>query len=133
LVPCGSNTASLLFVAQQVFGVCADQGAVAGVPAGSGAAVGGAAGGLDQTASQQAITAVGGAQQNPCGSNTASLLFVTQQDFGECADQGAVAGVPAGSVAAGHGAAGGLGQTGAQERKSAVGGARQEPCWSSLS
>src|SRR5699024_12151004 len=50
-------------------------------------------------ASQQAITAIGGAQQNPCGSNTASLLFVTQQDFGECADQGGLVGETAGAVA----------------------------------
>src|SRR5690606_39998795 len=41
--------------------------------------------------SQQVITAVGGFQQNPCGNNSASLLFVTQQDFGTCAvDEGAV-------------------------------------------
>ncbi|MGH7921654.1 MAG: hypothetical protein ACREQM_17195, partial [Candidatus Dormibacteraceae bacterium] len=91
--PCGGNTASLFFVTQQDFGQCADESAFGSSDPsaiGNAGATGvGRTGGADQTASQQTITAIGGAQQNPCGSNTASLFFVTQQDFGQCADESA--------------------------------------------
>ncbi|MGH9138070.1 MAG: hypothetical protein ACRD0G_13670, partial [Acidimicrobiales bacterium] len=78
--PCGSNIASLFFVTQQDFGACAEAGDGHGTGGGTGTG-----GGRNDTASQQMITAVGGEQQNPCGSNIASLFFVTQQDFGACA------------------------------------------------
>ncbi|MGH3095205.1 MAG: hypothetical protein ACRDMV_04300, partial [Streptosporangiales bacterium] len=127
--PCGSNTASLFFVTQQDFGECADQGASTAVPAGSTAAGNASGRGLDQTASQQTITLVGGAQQNPCGSNTASLLFVTQQDFGECADQGTSTAVPAGSEGTGQPAP--SGEIASQQAITLLGGAQQNPCGSS--
>src|SRR5699024_7286131 len=91
--PCGSTAASLLFETSTDFGQCATDGTGAAVPgAGSGQVP--AAGGGQGVASQQAITAIGGLMQNPCGNTAASLLFETSTDFGDCATDGS-AGVPA--------------------------------------
>jgi uncharacterized protein (DUF983 family) len=121
--PCGSTAASLLFVNSNDWGRCAEgssisEGSVSGVPAGTGSS---------DLASQQTITAIGGAQQNPCGSTAASLLFVTSQDFGTCADgssisEGSVSGVPAGT---------GSSDLASQQTVTLVGGMQQNPCGSS--
>jgi hypothetical protein len=93
--PCGNADASLLFETSTDFGSCADQPVSTGT--GVPAAGAGQAGGTDTgVASQQAITAVGGLMQNPCGSADASLLFQTSTDFGSCADQPISTGAGAG-------------------------------------
>src|SRR5438132_1288494 len=94
--PCGSNIASLFFVTQQAFAPCAGAGgvtlsprqgpAVTNAPAATNAVALGGNG--SDAASQQMITAVGGEQENPCGSNIASLFFVTQQAFARCTGGG---------------------------------------------
>ncbi|MGH9243170.1 MAG: hypothetical protein ACRD29_02390, partial [Acidimicrobiales bacterium] len=134
--PCGSTAASLLFVTTQDFGACAGDSGLAG-----GGAAGGVAGsGRTDTASQTTITAIGGFGQNPCGSTAASLLFVTTQDFGACADEAeavpvaaAAAAVPASSNAGSAGASvagSGHNDTASQTTITAIGGFGQNPCGS---
>jgi uncharacterized protein (DUF983 family) len=124
--PCGSTAASLLFVTSQDFGPCADSTDVVGVPAAGSGVVAGNGSGSTDVASQQTITAIGGAQQNPCGSTAASLLFVNSNDWGRCADDAGVVGVPA----AGSGVVAGNGSGSTQQTITAIGGAQQNPCGS---
>src|SRR6195256_2798107 len=81
------------------------------------------AGGSD-VASQQTFTAVGAEQQNPCGSNIASLFFDTQQAFAHCAGAGAVGSAP--MAGAGSDAA-------SQQTFTAVGAEQQNACGSHIS
>jgi hypothetical protein len=113
--------ASLLFENSTAFGQCAAGGSASG----SASAGGGSA------ASQQAVTAIGGLMQNPCGSADASLLFETSTDFGTCGSGAAVAG-----SSARKGGAAVHGGTASQQAVTAVGGLQQNPCgntaWSLL-
>ncbi|WP_460463681.1 hypothetical protein, partial [Arthrobacter pigmenti] len=84
--PCGMQAASLLFTTSQDFGTCGGEGDVSGNDGESEKAS--YQGHASDVASQQTITLVGGMQQNPCGMQAASLLFVTSQDFGTCATGG---------------------------------------------
>ncbi|HEX9548610.1 MAG TPA: hypothetical protein VF942_14810, partial [Acidimicrobiales bacterium] len=121
--PCGSNIASLFFVTQQGFAHCAGSGSAS-------TAVSTGSTGSD-AASQQMITAVGGEQQNPCGSNIASLFFVTQQGFAHCAGQGStLAAAPQRGPAVGTGSAGS--DAASQQMITAVGGEQQNPCGSNI-
>src|SRR5712692_8043787 len=119
--PCGSNIASLFFVTQQGFAHCAGQGSTLAAAPQRGPAVGTGSAGSD-AASQQMITAVGGEQQNPCGSNIASLVFVTQQGFAHCAGSGSAST----SVSTGGSDAA------SQQMITAVGGEQQNPCGSNI-
>src|SRR5712692_1262664 len=133
--PCGSNIASLFFVTQQGFAHCAGQGATLSAAPQRGPAVGTGSAGSD-AASQQMITAVGGEQQNPCGSNIASLFFVTQQGFAHCAGQGSatVSASPQRAPVVSNGPAVGTGGSDAasQQMITAVGGEQQNPCGSNI-
>src|SRR5712692_8484803 len=120
--PCGSNIASLFFVTQQGFAHCAGQGSTLAAAPQRGPAVGTGSAGSD-AASQQMITAVGGEQQNPCGSNIASLFFVTQQGFAHCAGSGSAST----SVSTGNAS-----DAASQQMITAVGGEQQNPCGSNI-
>src|ERR1700704_784110 len=129
--PCGSNIASLFFDTQQAFAHCAGSGAVGSAPM---------AGGGSDAASQQTFTAIGAMQQNPCGSNIASLFFDTQQAFAHCAGATAgpsvgTAGVRSASVkAADAGVAplAGGSDVASQQTFTAVGAEQQSPCGSNI-
>src|SRR5699024_9625087 len=115
--PCGAQEASLFFVNTTDWGTCATEGGTSVPPSGAGSA------GSSDIASQQTITLVGGMQQNPCGQQAASLLFVTSQDFCTCCHAAGDA-TPAPSVDAYAGSS----DIASQQSITLVGGMQQNPC-----
>src|SRR5699024_1627015 len=119
--PCGSTAASLLFVNSNDWGSCAGDDDINDAVAWDSATGGTASGaGSSDLASQQTITAIGGAQQNPCGSTAASLLFVSSQDFGTCGGDDSVS---EGPVTGGTAAGAGSSDLASQQTVTLVGGA----------